>query len=156
MTSSATSGRLALAAAVPAAIWIAGCMVWLAMVAAGVPPGGNSRTMTLSEAAAVASHADVARLLAVGADPNAASRVRAHLVRNDERMLTPLEASTGAIRTGPLEMLVEKGARIDASTYPVLVCAAQARHNDDMLTLLQAHQPSDVLAVYCPSVRRVW
>jgi hypothetical protein len=147
--------RLVLAAAAPAALWLAGGVIWIAMAAAGITPG-DGRTMTLSEAAAVASHADVARLLGAGADPNARARVRAHLVRNDERMLTPLEASTGAIRTGPLGMLVDRGARIDSSTYPVLVCAAQDRHNDDMLKLLQAHQPSDVLAVYCANVRSVW
>ena len=151
-----TRPRLALAAAVPAVVWMVLTVAWLAAAAFDVQPGGDSRSLTLSEATAVASHADVARLLAAGADPNGRYRVRANLVRNDERMLTPLEAATGAIRTGPLELLVEHGARIDESTYPVLICAAQARHNNDMIKLLQRHQLTDVYAIDCGNVRRVW
>ena len=148
--------RLLLVTAGAAAIWLVLTIVWLAAAALGVQPGGDPKSLTLSEASAVASHADVARLLDAGADPNGTYRVRANLVRNDERMLTPLEAATGAIRSGPLQMLVDRGARIDAMTYPVLLCAAKARHNDDMLRLLDKHLQSDVYAVDCENVRKVW
>ena len=148
--------RLVLAAAAPAAIWIVVTAAWLIASALGIQPGGRSTAMTLSEAVAVASHADVARLLAAGADPNGRYRVRANLVRNDERTLTPFEAATGAIRTGPLQMLFDHGARIDESTYPVLWCAANARHNDDMIRFLQVHLLTNVYAVDCGNVRKVW
>ena len=148
--------RLVLAAAAPAAIWIVLVGLWLIAATVGGQPGGGTEEMTLSEAAAVASYADVARLLAAGVDPNGRYRVRANLVRNDERMLTPLEAATGAIRTGPLQTLFDHGARIDETTYPVLWCAANARHNDDMITFLQVHLLTNVYAVDCGNVRRVW
>lgn len=148
--------RLELAVAAPAFAWLALIVVWLIASVVGIQPGGRATPMTLSEATAVASHADVARLLAAGADPNGRYRVRANLVRNDERMLTPFEAATGAIRTGPLQMLFDHGARIDESTYPVLICAAHARNNDDMIKFLQVHLLTDVYAVDCGTVRRVW
>jgi len=129
---------------------------WLIASTLGVQPGGGATPMTLSEAAALASYADVTRLLAAGVDPNGRYRVRANLVRNDERTLTPLEAATGAIRTGPLQLLFDHGARVDETTYPVLICAAQARHNDDMIKFLQVHLLTDVYAVDCGNVRRVW
>ena len=148
--------RLMLAVIAPVTIWLVVTIAWLAAAALGVQPGGDARSLTLSEATAVASHADVARLLAAGADPNGTYRVRANLVRNRELMLTPLEAATGAIRTGPLQMLIDHGARIDPATYPVLLCAAKARHNDDMLRLLERHLQSDVYAVDCANVRTIW
>ena len=148
--------RLQLAVAAPAVAWIVVMAVWLIAATVGMQPGGHATPMTLSEAAAVASYADVSRLLASGVDPNGRYRVRAHLVRNDERTLTPLEAATGAIRTGPLQMLFDHGAHIDESTYPVLWCAANARHNDDMIKFLQVHLLTNVYAVDCGNVRPVW
>src|SRR5512133_827682 len=88
------------AVALPAAVWVVFSAIWLAALVLGIPRGFDGRTMTLTEATAVASHADVARLLQSGADPNAPARLRAHLVRNNEMTITPLEAATGAIRTG--------------------------------------------------------
>jgi hypothetical protein len=100
-------------------------MVWLLLAALGVPARVDGRSMNLTEATAVASHADAARLLGEGADPNARARLRAGLVKNAETMMTPLEAATGAIRTGPVKMLVEHGATIDQGNYTVLWCGAR-------------------------------
>src|SRR5882672_1793694 len=128
-----TEERMLVAVALPACVWIAAMVLWLAAAIVGAPRAFDGRTMTLTEAAAVASHADAYRLLEEGADPNAAARLRAGLVRNSAGSMTPLEAATGAIRTGPVQMLVEHGAAIDDRTYPVLWCAASSRRNQDIL-----------------------
>ena len=139
----------------PAAVWVVFSALWLAGAAIGIPGAMDSRSMTLTEAAAVASHADAVRLLDTGADPNAPQRLRGGLVRNSEKTLTPLEASTAAIRTGPVQMLVERGARIDAGNYAVLWCAAMARHNQDMLRFLRDTRPNQP-PVSCAGVRPLW
>ena len=144
------------AVALPAAAWTAFCLVWLLAAMFDVPSAFDGRTMTLPEAAAVASHADAARLLDAGADPNARGHVRAHLVRNDEETLTPLEAATAAIRTGPVQMLVDRGARIDDSNFRILWCAAKARNNQDLLGFLRAHHGSARIDVDCTRVHSVW
>jgi len=146
---------LVLAVALPAVLGSLCAVLWLLGAAAGLPPSADGRTLTLPEAAAIASHADVARLLRSGADPNAPSRVRAGLVGSRERVMTPLEAATGSIRTGPLQLLVAAGATIDDHNYPVLWCSAMARHNQDMIRLLESrfsrHSPVD-----CAAVRTLW
>lgn len=147
---------LVLAVVVPPVLWGACSVIWLAAAAVGLPRGADGRTLTLTEASAIASHADVARLLRGGADPNATSRLRAGLVRNDELVITPLEAATRAIRTGPLQMLTDAGARIDEGTYPVLWCAATTGRNQDMVTFLETRRSSTPLQIDCATVRKVW
>jgi hypothetical protein len=143
------------AVALPAAVWVVFSAIWLAASVLGIPRGFDGRTMTLTEATAVASHADVARLLQGGADPNAPARLRAHLVRNNETTITPLEAATGAIRTGPVQMLVDHGAKIDETNYAVLWCAARARNNEDMIRFLESQRPYKAV-IDCHAVRPVW
>ena len=144
-----------LAVALPPLGWIAFNLVWLVAAALGTPRGFDGRTMTLTEASAVASHADVARLLRGGADPNARGRLRAHLVMNDENTMTPLEAATGAIRTGPVQMLLDRGATIDERNYAVLWCGATARRNGDMLRFLESRRPTTA-PIECAKVRTLW
>ena len=146
---------LVLAVALPAILGAICGVVWLLAAAAGFPRAADGRTLTLPEAAAIASHADVARLLRSGVDPNAPSRVRAGLVGNRERMMTPLEAATASIRTGPLRLLVEAGATIDDDNYPVLWCSAMARHNQDMIRLLESRH-SRQSPIDCAAVRTLW
>ena len=146
---------LLLAVALPAVLGAMCAVLWLLGAVAGFPRGADGRTLTLSESAAIASHADVARLLRRGVDPNAPSRVRAGLVGNRERVMTPLEAATAAIRTGPLQLLVDAGATIDDHNYPVLWCSAMARHNQDMIRLLESRH-SNKAPVECATVRTLW
>jgi hypothetical protein len=143
------------AIALPAAAWTVACIVWLTAAAFNVPAGFDGRSMTLSEAAAVASSADAFRLLNAGADPNMPARVRAHLVKNDERMLTPLEAAAGAIRTFPLQMLVDRGATIDSANFAALWCGAMARNNQDMMRFLRPRRVNAAL-IDCSRVRALW
>jgi len=142
------------AVALPAAAWVLFCMVWLLLAALGVPARVDGRSMNLTEAAAVSSHADAARLLGEGADPNARARLRAGLVKNVETVMTPLEAATGAIRTGPLKMLVDHGATIDQANYIVLWCAATSRNNQDMLRFLESRRPA--APIDCRTVPALW
>jgi hypothetical protein len=146
---------LLLAVAVPPAVWVAFCVVWLAAAAVGLPGGFDGRSMTLSEATAISSYADAARLLRSGVDPNAPSRLRAGIIRNRESTMTPLEAATGAIRTGPVQMLVEHGAMIDARNYSVLWCGAVARRNNDMLRFLESRRLTQS-TIDCATVRALW
>ena len=141
--------------ALPAVGWLAFSVAWLLAAALGVPRGFDNRTLTLTEASAVASHADAALLLRNGADPNAASRLRAGLVMNRETTMTPLEAATGAIRSGPVQMLVDRGATIDENNYAVLWCGAMARRNNDMLRFLESRRPNTG-TVDCAKVRALW
>ena len=143
------------ALAVPGAVWVVFCVLWLVGAAFGIPGGFDGRSMTLTEASAVASHADAWRLLRDGADPNAPARLRAGLVRNGEKTITPLEAATASIRNGPVQMLVDRGARIDDRNYAVLWCGAMARNNQDMLRFLEARR-SGRAPVDCTRIRRLW
>jgi hypothetical protein len=144
-----------IAVALPALAWTTFCAVWLVTAALGAPRAFDGREMTLTEASAVASHADVARLLGSGADPNIATRLRAGLVMNAETTMTPLEAATASIRTGPVQMLVDSGARIDRRNYSVLWCGATARRNGDMLRFLASRRP-DTAPIDCAHVRALW
>ncbi|HEY3161485.1 MAG TPA: hypothetical protein VGJ78_21110 [Vicinamibacterales bacterium] len=141
--------------ALPALGWVVLSVVWLVAAALGIPRGFDSRTMTLTEASAVASHADAAVLLRRGADPNAASRLRGGLVMNRATTMTPLEAATGAIRSGPVQMLIDRGARIDEGNYAVLWCGAVARRNTDMLRFLESRRPNQP-RIDCGKVRALW
>lgn len=143
------------AVALPAGAWVVFCVVWLVLAALDVPKTFDGRTMTLTEATALASHADVARLLDEGANPNSRARLRAGLVRNEESTMAPLEAATGAIRTGPVQTLVDHGATIDDANYPVLWCAAKARRNQDMIRFLEMHRSAST-PIDCASVRSLW
>ena len=144
-----------IAVALPAVGWMVFSVVWLVPAALGIPRAFDGRTMTLTEASAVASHADVARLLRGGADPNATSRLRAGLVMNAGTAMTPLEAATGAIRSGPVQMLVDRGARIDEGNFAVLWCGATARRNQDMLRVLESRRPNQP-RIDCAKVRALW
>jgi hypothetical protein len=143
------------ALALPAVAWVTFCVIWLLCAVLGIPRGFDGRGMTLTEATAVASHADAERLLQAGADPNARARLRAHLVMNDEKIMTPLEAATGMFRTGPVQLLVDHGATIDESNLAVLWCGAMARNNQDMLRLLKMRNGSKT-SIDCRTVRPLW
>ena len=147
---------LLLAVALPGVVWVVGSVLWLSGGAFGFPRSFDGRTLTLTEATVIASYADADRLLRNGADPNAPAHLRAGIVRNRESMMTPLEAATGAIRTGPVQMLVDSGARIDERTFPVLWCAATARRNQDMLRVLASRRPPAQAAIDCATVRPLW
>jgi hypothetical protein len=138
----------------PPLAWIVVSTAWL-VVSAANPSAFDSRAMTLTETMAISSYADAGRLLRSGADPNAPGRMRAGIVDLSTHMLTPLEAATGAVRNGPVDMLVEHGAVINEQNYSVLWCAALARANRNMQQFLQSRSPSST-PVDCSRVRSLW
>lgn len=147
---------LVLAVALPGLVGAVCGVLWLLAAATGLLPGGDRRALTLSEAMAISSHADVAILLRNGADPNALARVRASLVGNRESLMTPLEAATASVRTGPIPQLMEAGATIDEHNYPVLWCAAIVRRNRDMIQFLELQHRSGQSPIDCATVRPLW
>jgi hypothetical protein len=145
---------MVVALAGPPAAWVVISATWLVTSAAN-PSAIDSRAMTLTETMAISSYADADRLLRGGADPNAPSRMRAGIVDLNTHMLTPLEAATGAVRNGPVNMLVEHGAVINEQNYSVLWCAAVARGNRNMQQFLQSRSPASV-PIDCSRVRSLW
>jgi hypothetical protein len=69
--------------------------------------------------------------------------------------MTPLEAATAAVRTGPVQMLIEHGAVVNGENYAVLWCGARARGNQEMLRFLQARSPTHT-PIDCSMVRTLW
>ena len=143
-----------LALAAPPLAWVVISAAWLALAAAA-PRAFDGRTMSLAETMAVSSYADAERLLRSGADPNVPARLRPGIVDLHPHTMTPLEAATAAVRTGPVQMLVEHGAVINEENYAVLWCAARARRNQDMLQFLQARSPTHA-SIECSMIRRLW
>ena len=138
----------------PPLAWVFISAAWLVVSTLG-PSAFDSRAMTLTETMAISSYADADRLLRSGADPNAPSRMRAGIVDLNTHMLTPLEAATGAVRNGPVDMLVEHGAVINERNYAVLWCGAVARGNRNMQQFLQSRSPAST-PVDCSRVRTLW
>lgn len=141
----------ALCAGLPGAVVIGALGSWVIASLLHLPPTDASRSLTLPEAAMLADHADVVRLIRGGADPNVPARVRAYTLDLTERVMTPLEASTHSRQAGIVQLLIESGARIDAEDYPALWCsAARVPNNDAVVDFLRAHQPSGLPPIDCP------
>ena len=133
-------------------------VVSLGLEAAGVFPFEPAGQMTLPEAAALESEADIVRLLRAGADPNAPARVRRTRIRAVGAALTPLEAAMTARHVSVMTLLVDNGAVLDARTLPGLWCLAASQQNHDALGWLRgrggAEPPSGCDAVPFPRIRR--
>jgi hypothetical protein len=126
--------------AIPAALWLAAAtfvMVASMSDSAGVP----ASSMTLSEAAALRDRAELVLLIAGGADLEARSRVRGGIIREQEYMLTPLEAATVMRRDDVLRLLVAEGAALNDETFPVLYCLASVSGFDETATVLRELAP---------------
>lgn len=148
-----TTGAIA-APGVAAALWVV-----LVLLAQGVAPSlVDGRTMTLPEAAALGSKADIVLHLRAGADGNAPGRVRRGVLREIDQRMTPLEASVAGLagdRRGVLRLIVDSGAVLDGSNYPVLWCLADYRRNRDALLFLQESFPG-TSPPDCASIRTPW
>ncbi len=100
----------------------------LGLAAAAVVVGGlfgwhplwSEPDLTLAEAAALKDRGTMRRLLRAGADPNAPGRVRAGVLKDDELVLTPLEASVGTRTPDAMRLLLANGARLDARARAVV------------------------------------
>ncbi len=158
------SARLNPEALLKLAIGLPGVMVALVIVvslglqAAGVFPFEPAGQMTLPEAAALESEADIVRLLRAGANPNAPARVRRTRIRAVQAALTPLEAAMSSRHVSVMTLLVDNGAVLDARNLPGLWCLAASQQNQDAQNWLRsrggAEPPSGCDAVPFPRIRQ--
>ena len=133
-------------------------VVSLGLEAAGVFPFEPAGQMTLPEAAALESEADIVRLLRAGANPNTAARVRRTRIRAVQAALTPLEAAMSSRHVSVMTLLVDNGAVLDARNLPELWCLAASQQNQDAQNWLRSRggaEPSaGCEAVRFPRMRR--
>ena len=130
----------------------------LLLAAGGLPPFTDPGRMTLAEAAALESDADVVRLLRAGVDPNAPAQVRRTRIRPVGGLMTPLEAAMTSRHVSVMDLLVEGGATLDAVRFPALWCVAASQRNADAQAWLRARvsepAPTDCSAIAYPKVGR--
>ena len=115
------------------------CVVFAAFSAwwVVVPPWPPD-DVTLSEAIATRNTGEALRLIAQGADPDAASRVRDGLLVNGRHVVvTPVEAAVGAQRADALRQLLSYGARIDDRERLALRCYEQTRRDSGVREILE-------------------
>ena len=146
----------ALAIGLPGVLLAVVIVLALSLRAIEVAPFEPAEHMTLPEAAALESDADVVRLLRAGADPNRAERVRRTRIRAVNAAMTPLEAAMTSRHVSVMTHLVAGGARLEAAQMPVLWCLAVSQRNIDAQVWLRARegfeQPADCADVHYPRI----
>jgi hypothetical protein len=125
-------------------------------VIAGVDPLWYVEPLTLPEAAGLRDNGEVVRLIATGADPDAAGPVRAGFVHNDEKVLTPLEAAVGDRRADMVLLLLDNGATMDEAIWNRLVCFSDIVKASDVRELLEERRPAGATAASCDAVKTPW
>ena len=93
--------------------------------------------LTISEAAALKDRGTILRLIWDGVDPNRPARVRAGILKDDELVLTPLEASVGTRTAATMQLLLAHGVRMDAHERDVIVCLAIKEGAREILEFLE-------------------
>jgi hypothetical protein len=88
----------------------------------GHDPMWAHQPLSLAEAAGVREEAEVVRLIEGGHDPNRRYSVRAGLIFDDDRRVTPLEAAVRAGDARMVQVLLAKGARMDEALSRHLRC----------------------------------
>ena len=139
---------VALALAAPALVWLAAAAVVLLAALGGYRALAAPADLTLPEAAALRDEAEVLRQIRHGVDPNLAGRVRRGVIRDEEYLLTPLEAATAARHGEVVRLLVGNGAELNDTNVPILFCLAQRSGAADIVSLLNEHAPVDARADY--------
>ena len=143
---------LEVALAAPALLWLAAVGAIMIIALVGYRVLAAPADLTLSEAAAIRDGAEVLRQMRAGADPDAPGRIRRGIIRDQEYLMTPLEAATAARHLEVLQLLVRNGAAVNESNFPVLFCLAQESDATDIISFLQEHAPSGVV-FECEGVR---
>jgi hypothetical protein len=100
-----------LIATAPAALLALTRVVFLVLAVWDVHPFWRWEPLNLAEAAALRDGGEVARLLAVGEDPNATYPVRRGFVRSFPMRMTPVAAALAARRAEIVQLLLDGGAR---------------------------------------------
>jgi hypothetical protein len=112
---------------------------------AGVPGGGlwPPDTVNLPEAIATRNSGEVLRLIALGADLNAAAPVRAGLLVEEDVLVTPVEAAIIVRRGEMLKLLLMYGAMIPEAALPALRCYEYAWPDREVQEMLGGPAPED-------------
>lgn len=140
------------ALAFPALLWLAAAGTILIATLAGYGALAAPPDLTLSEAAAIRDVTEVLRQIRTGAKPDAPARIRRGILREEEYLMTPLEAATVAGDVEVVRLLVQNGARLDESNVPVLFCLAQDNDADDIVSFLNENASSSTVSE-CAGVR---
>ena len=146
---------LASAICLPGALLIVATAAMFVALPFGIDPIWHVEPVTLSEAAALRDNGEVIRLIGLGADPNKTSAVRADFVQKEAQVLTPLEAAVGIRRADMVELLLENGAHVDATTWTRLMCFADKLKASDVRTILEQRRPQGTSAT-CEDVKTPW
>ena len=154
-TKAATGGVLRLAIVMSPMAWLMVSTALVIVASFGYTPFMTPVDLTLPEAAAAGDHLEILRQIESGADPSRAERVRPDLVRPGEYVMTPLEAAVASGRLDTIEFLQQRGARVDATTLPNLVCFAKLQGAADIEAYLRRQAPAH-FAPRCESVRLPW
>ena len=125
------------------------CVVIPALVAVVASAGAAFQVwqggpLTVSEAAALRDQGEVTRLIASGADPNATYPLRPGVLAASS--LTPLDAAVGARRQEMVDLLIVRGARLDAPAWRRLHCFALNTGAADVIDMLDRYKPADASA----------
>lgn len=109
----------------------------------GVHPLWHEPDLTLAEAAALRDRGTILRLISDGADPNTPARVRPGILKSEELVITPLEASVGTRTAVTMEFLLAHGARMDAGERAVITCLAIKDEAPEILEFLDNNGPQE-------------
>lgn len=113
-----------------------------------------TQPLTLPEAAALKDDAEVLWAIRRGVDPNARALVRAGVISDRERLLTPAEAAVASRRVQMLHFLVQQGARMDADTRRSLLCFARRVEAGEIVEYLELEPGA--AQVSCEGVALPW
>lgn len=131
---------LALCAAVPGIV-LAAAGLWGAFTHPGGALVWPPDRVTLPEAVAAGSYAEVAWQIERGTDPNPPAEVRAGLLGPGPARLTPLQAAVRGRNPLMVRILLEHGAVVGPSGLAVLRCMNEEEPSDDVRALLDALGP---------------
>jgi hypothetical protein len=132
-----------------AAAWVAAAPVCLALsivamllgALVGTHPMWQTRSLNMTEAAAARDVATVALLLERGEDPNEPRPIRASFLQLAGGEMTPLEAGAAAGRLEVVDLLVRRGAAVDAPARLHLACRAIEHGHADVAAYLAGPAP---------------
>lgn len=141
-----------MALAAPALAWLAGAALVLVAALGGFRALAAPADLTLPEAAALRDGAEVLRQIRHGVNPNEAGRVRRGVIRDEEYLMTPLEAAIAARHAEVVQLLVRNGAALNATNFPVLFCLAEGNDAADIVSFLKENVPAAVVSE-CAGVR---
>ena len=148
-------GALTWALAAPGVLLVVLTAGMLTLAAVGVDILWRAETVTVPEALVLGNVAEAARLLEGGADPDAPATVRAGYLLGESVSLTPLEAAVAINRLEGFELMLDYGARIDASSWPRLYCLALRSDATIVLPKLESRGAFEAL-LDCGAVPLPW